>query len=210
MQSAVVRLLGCRLTKAKRAAWYRQAKETKRGGMNVWESEHLIKPAKLGNHPRDPVEGRGCRNMELREGKMAETSSSITILAKRPWIAQPAVVPAGGHELPCKPGSSNGLHDYPCVLSPSKVLPWFEPRPKLAKLAVPAVGSNARATLFFLHSAFFILHFGRLRRPGLFLAPCEVLCEIGEIGTAMDRRHPAGLAAPSFGSSWHRVGGLRP
>src|SRR5208283_366788 len=40
---------------------------------------------------RDPGEGRGGLDTELREGKMAETSSSITVLTKQLRIAQLAV-----------------------------------------------------------------------------------------------------------------------
>ena len=51
---------------------YRQAKETKRGGMGGRDSERLIVPAKRGNSPsEDPAEGRGRRDAESPEGKMA-------------------------------------------------------------------------------------------------------------------------------------------
>ena len=51
---------------------YRQAKETKRGGMGGRESERLIVPATRGNSPsEDPVEERGRRDTDPPEGKMA-------------------------------------------------------------------------------------------------------------------------------------------
>ncbi len=51
---------------------YRQAKETKRGGMGGRESERLVVPVKRGNSPsEDPVEGRGRRDAEPPEGTMA-------------------------------------------------------------------------------------------------------------------------------------------
>ena len=44
--------------------WYRRAKATKRGGMGGEESEYLIVPPKRGElSPRDPVEGRGHRQV---------------------------------------------------------------------------------------------------------------------------------------------------
>ncbi len=51
---------------------YRQAKETKRGGTGGRESERLIVPVMRGNSPsEDPAEGRGRRDAEPPEGKMA-------------------------------------------------------------------------------------------------------------------------------------------
>src|SRR5262249_59418015 len=60
-------------------AWYRQAKEAKRGGRGEQESEHPHNTEKRGNPPRGPVEGRGCRVMEPWEGKMTGTPSPATI-----------------------------------------------------------------------------------------------------------------------------------
>lgn len=64
--------------------WYRQAKETKRGGKGGRESERLTVPVKRGNPPRgDPAEGRGRRDAEPLKGKMMETSSSAIVSTPR-------------------------------------------------------------------------------------------------------------------------------
>ena len=57
--------------------WYRRAKATKRGGMGGEESERLILPVKRGNQGcrRNPVEGRGRREMDPLAGKTANTPS---------------------------------------------------------------------------------------------------------------------------------------
>ncbi len=69
--------------------WYLQAKETKCAGKGGRESEHLIVPLKWGNHALwDPVEGRGCRIMELQEGKMSETLSSVNVSTKLLKVAE--------------------------------------------------------------------------------------------------------------------------
>jgi len=68
---------------------YRQAKATKCGGMESEESEHLVVPRKRGNRPhRDPVEGRGCRIKEPKEGKMAGTQGPGDISPRLRRIAE--------------------------------------------------------------------------------------------------------------------------
>lgn len=74
-------------TKPLRHAWYRQAKETKCGGRDVRESEHLIVPMKQGTFPQDPVEASGCRIEELFEGNMARTSNLGTVSMRQERIA---------------------------------------------------------------------------------------------------------------------------
>jgi group II intron reverse transcriptase/maturase len=69
--------------------WYRQAKETKRGGKGGRESERLTVPVKRGNPPRgDPVEGRGRRDAEPLKGKMMETPNSAIVSTKLRRIAK--------------------------------------------------------------------------------------------------------------------------
>ena len=69
--------------------WYRQAKETKRGGKGDRESERLVVPLKRGNPlKRYPVEGRGRRDAEPSKGKMMETSSSEIVSTKLRRIAK--------------------------------------------------------------------------------------------------------------------------
>src|SRR5690348_1000361 len=71
-------------------AWrYREAKETKQRGRGGRKSECSTVPWKQGNqNPRDPVEGREHRNTGTFGGKMAETSSSITVSTKLERIAK--------------------------------------------------------------------------------------------------------------------------
>ena len=79
-----------RLTERRGAQqWYRQAKETKRGGTGRRESELFVVPVKPGNSRReDPVEGRGSRSEEPKEGTMTEASTSTTVSTKLQRIAE--------------------------------------------------------------------------------------------------------------------------
>ena len=55
---------GVRRSEPQVLGWYRRAKATKRGGMGGEESECLIATAEAGElSPRDPVEGRGHRQV---------------------------------------------------------------------------------------------------------------------------------------------------
>jgi hypothetical protein len=59
--------------------------------MNVWKSDLLIVPMKLGNATRaDPAEGRGRRIMASFEGKMVWTPSHETISTNLERIANQA------------------------------------------------------------------------------------------------------------------------
>jgi hypothetical protein len=51
--------------------WYRQAKETKRGGTGGGESERLILPVTRGNRPEGPRRGKGTPGHETVGGKDA-------------------------------------------------------------------------------------------------------------------------------------------
>ena len=69
--------------------WYRRAKATKRGGMDGEESECLIVPPKRGElSPRDPVEGRGHRQVAPVEGKTANTPRLGPVSTSRHRIAE--------------------------------------------------------------------------------------------------------------------------
>ena len=69
--------------------WYRRAKATKRGGMGGEESECLIVPPKRGElSPRDPVEGRGHRQVAALEGKTANTPRLGPVSTSRQRIAE--------------------------------------------------------------------------------------------------------------------------
>jgi retron-type reverse transcriptase len=58
--------------------------------MGVRESEQLVRPTKRGNRPeRDSAEERGCRDMELLEGKTVGTSGlKISVSTKLERIAK--------------------------------------------------------------------------------------------------------------------------
>ena len=65
------------------------AKETKRRGKAVRDSERLVVPTKRGNCPeQDPAEGRGRHDTELLEGAMPETQSSESVSTKLERIAK--------------------------------------------------------------------------------------------------------------------------
>ena len=69
--------------------WYRRAKATKRGGMDGEESECLIVTAEAGElSPRDPVEGRGHRQVAPVEGKTANTPRLGLVSTSRQRIAK--------------------------------------------------------------------------------------------------------------------------
>ena len=69
--------------------WYRRAKATKRGGMGGEESACLIVPPKRGElSPRDPVEGRGHRQVAPVEGKTANTPRLGPVSTSRQRIAE--------------------------------------------------------------------------------------------------------------------------
>ena len=62
--------------------------QAERPGTDEQESEHPIVPTKAGNRSRrDPLEGRGCRNTQLLEGKMADRSTSESVSTKQQRIA---------------------------------------------------------------------------------------------------------------------------
>ena len=71
--------------------WYRRAQATTRGGMGGEESECLIVPrtAEAGElSPRDPVEGRGPRQVAPLEGKRANTPRLGPVSTSQPRIAE--------------------------------------------------------------------------------------------------------------------------
>ena len=70
------------------AGRYRRANEREHGGTGGRKSECLVVPAKLGNDPKDPVEGRGHRNTELLEGKMTGPSRPGDISTRQQRIAE--------------------------------------------------------------------------------------------------------------------------
>lgn len=78
-----------RNTKRRSQAWYRQAKETKRGEKGVRESDRPVVPAKPGNSlHEDPAEGRGRRSMEPLAGNMADTLGSQAVSTRCQRIAE--------------------------------------------------------------------------------------------------------------------------
>src|SRR5262245_64120938 len=69
-------------------AWYRQAKETKRGETGGKKSERLAVPLSQGNHPRDPGEGRRRHLMKPLEGNMTGTPRPEPVSTKQQRIAE--------------------------------------------------------------------------------------------------------------------------
>src|SRR5688572_17817751 len=66
-----------------------ERRKTKRSGMSNEKSETPTVPVKPGNSPHeDPLEGRGVRKTEPREGKMSEPLNSGSITTKLARIAE--------------------------------------------------------------------------------------------------------------------------